>query len=387
MEDIGTMGRFLGTMTLGITIGLAVTSAMSGMLTMPEVVKDVADAKDVIEPWFTLPVKPSEWILPYGIPGAIIASTLYKAAKSRLEKTANSAKEELSNTFNKVANSGAALVNRAGQWLENAGTATDMMFGKYMNWCGVPAIGLMMTSLTNTGNFDEMSGYLNLYKAVGASMIICAIVLTGASLAYGCRKKEFGEIGRVLGTAFGLSSSAATMPTTKEALRNIGVPQEIVNSVVPLGANFNMMGTSLYLGVITAASLFMFGMEPTPLQLATAMAVAVGTAFGAPGAPSSTIIFLDPVLSQAGFNQTQANEVFKMVLPADRFFDMFQTAQNVWGDILVTLDIRAGKKGKGVGAAFSRATNSLIMPIKNIFTDKKPEEPSKDKNAPPPPMP
>jgi len=135
------------------------------------------------------------------------------------------------------------------------------------------------------------------------------------------------------------------------------------------------MGTSLYLGVITASSLFMFGLEPGAGQMLMAMGLAVMTAFGAPGTPSSTIIFLDPVLAKAGLAKAQAEEIFKMIIPADRLFDMGQTALNVWGDMMVALDTRAGLRGKGIGATFARVASLPLRPVMNLITKKQATDP------------
>jgi Na+/H+-dicarboxylate symporter len=209
----------------------------------------------------------------------------------------------------------------------------------------------MMNGTMQEGGLGKLAQYGSFYMTVTAGLLTCAGAL--AALAYGryrCRAPEFREIAKTASTAFSLSSSAATMPVTKESLRNIGVSERTTNSVVPLGANFNMMGTSLYLGVVASCASAMLGQDPGLAEKAAAMLTVVLTAFGAPGAPASTIIFLDPVLAKLGLTGAQAQKIYEMVLPADRLFDMGQTALNVTGDMAVAMEIERAETARKAAA-------------------------------------
>jgi hypothetical protein len=344
-EEAGTFGRFAGIMGVGVLIGLGVTSAMSGFLPSFEGVGEAYDLAQGDQPF-----SPSQYIL-HGIALFAGFASIYKKAKDLDKKVARKETNGIKRLFNKASglfinDKTAPAIKKAGRFTEKTGDVVDKSFHSFMNVIGVPAIFVMMSSLINKGGFNELANYGSYYLTVTASMTACAFALAGAAFAYGCRKKEFTEIAKTASTAFSISSSAATMPVTKESLKNMGVSEATRNAVVPLGANFNMMGTSLYLGVTAASAAVMFGMEPTLLQMATIMGMSVATAFGAPGAPASTILFLDPVLQKAGFSPAQAAKVYEMVIPADRLFDMAQTSLNVTGDMMVSLDAERAKKKK-----------------------------------------
>ncbi len=354
-EEIGTFARFAGTMTLGILIGLGVTYGMADMLPALETPEALKRTSEAMAAAAGKAFNPSEWIL-HGIGLAAGFAAVYKKAKSSIASSFNQAvthKDKLTAKFNKVADTfinrhTAPAIDKIGQWAGKSATTMDKLFNDYMNYLGVPAIFLMMTGIINDGGVGQLGNYGGFYLTITAGMATCGVALAGAAWLYGCNKKDFKEIAKTASTAFTISSSAATMPETKKSLQKMGVPDKIVNSVVPLGANFDMMGTSLYLGVTASSALVMFGLDPTIGQLAATMGLAVATAFGAPGAPASTIIFLDPVLAKAGLNTAQAQEIYKMILPTDRVFDMGQTALNVTGDMMVAKDTQTWEEGHGL---------------------------------------
>jgi Na+/H+-dicarboxylate symporter len=236
-------------------------------------------------------------------------------------------------------------VVKAGNLTNKAADLVDKAFGHYMNFIGLPAIFAVTSSSIATLGLGELSSYGGLYASITLGFAGAAGFLAAASYAYGARKKEFKEIFKTASTAFGISSSAATMPVTKESLRKIGVSAKTRNSVVPLGANFNMMGTSLYLGSVAASASVMFGQDPSLIDRATIMGLCILTAFGAPGAPASTIIFLEPVLNKMGLSSTMASKVYEIIMPIDRPADMIQTSVNVTGDMVVAMgkDLRFKK--------------------------------------------
>ncbi len=335
MKEIGTFGRFAALMGMGVLIGLGVTSAMSGLLT------PLNEVAEIVEAAVETPFSPSQYIL-HGIGLFAIFSSVYKAARSRVSKGFNEVSEaggQLSAGLSAVFRKAVEKTVETGKLFEKAARFVDKLFINYLDFVGMPAIAVMLSKTLAEGGFKEMmASYGGYYATVAVGMLTCAAALGGAARLYGCRKKEFREMAKTTATAFGISSSAATMPVTKESLKQMGVSKATRNSVVPLGANFNMMGTSLYLGVTASCATVMYGLDPTLGQMAGIMGLSVATAFGMPGTPASTILFLDPVLQKAGLSPEQAAKIYEMVIPMDRFFDMGQTALNVTGDMVVSLD-------------------------------------------------
>ncbi len=326
-KEIGTFARFTALMGFGVVIGLAVTAGMSDLLPSLE----VADAARDIDKSSSF--SPAQLILP-GIAISALLATVYRKAK-----------EGLSSRFEAIANMKRDYIKTG---IDGATLITDKSFMTFINYLGLPAVFTLLALTVNSSGAGELAPYLNFYAALSTSMLAGVGALAGLAYLNGARKWEFGNVIKNASTAFGLSSSAATMPYTKQTLAKIGVPSHVRESVVPLGANFNMFGTALYLGTTAACASVMFGLEPSIEQLAGIMALSVATAFGAPGAPASTIIFLEPVLHNAGLTPLQAEKIYQMVIPIDRPADMLQTSMNVTGDKVVALNTQAYEENKGL---------------------------------------
>ena len=94
----------------------------------------------------------------------------------------------------------------------------------------------------------------------------------------------FKEVKTTLVVAFSTSSSIATLPLTlKEVTKNLSTRQHISNLVVPLGANFNKNGTSMYLAmsVLFIAQIYS-GLEDfsVSLSLTTLLLVSITSFIG-----------------------------------------------------------------------------------------------------------
>lgn len=354
LQEAGTFGRFGITMTAGFLISLGVTAAMGGLLD-PTAVSGLAGAAVEAGGHGAAGFSPSQYIL-HGIGLFAGLAALFKRAKNEMMPEGNSKGTGLlSRAYNRVAG---IFVNKytapyivgAGRKLEKIADMADKGFGGYMNWLGIPAIFLMMSKTMAENGVAQLAAFGGYYAIVATGMATAAVALSAAAYAYGCRKKEFKAMAKTVGTAFSISSSMATMPVTKESLKEMGVSARTRNSVVPLGANFNMMGTSLYLGMTAACATIMFGNDPTLTQQIAVLATTLLTAFGTPGAPSSNIALLEPVLQKAGLTPAQAHKMYEVVLPIDRLADMGQTSLNVWGDMIVAL-------GKDKRMKINRAKN------------------------------
>jgi hypothetical protein len=373
IKEAPTLGRFVGIMGVGIMVGLGVTAAMSGLL--PEVDTAALDeaAKAAGNDGET-PFSPSQYIL-HGIVSFAAFAEVYRRTKNALRKDKAKDNQDndgetpsepssvigkwtgwvrggLSTTYNMVGglykNTLGRAVTFAGDQFSKAAKFVDKAFEHYMNYVGIPAIGIMMTGLINTGGLEKLTEYAGYYAIMGGNIVACIGALGAIAFLQGARREEMGELAKTATTAFSISSSAATMPFTKKSLENMGVDSHIRESVVPLGANFNMMGTAMFLGGTAVCAARIMGLEPTFMETMAAMGMAVATAFGAPGAPGSLIIFLEPVLAKMGLNAVQSAEIYKMVIPGERPLDMSQTALNVTGDQLVALNTEAWEKNEGL---------------------------------------
>lgn len=134
--------------------------------------------------------------------------------------------------------------------------------------------------------------------------------------------------------AFATSTSSGTLPVTMEcAEKNLGVSEEIASFVLPLGSTVNMDGTALYQGVATVFIAQVYGIDLSIGQQLTIVLMATLASIGAAGVPGVGIITLAMVLETLGLPL----EGIALILGVDRFLDMARTTVNVTGDSAVAV--------------------------------------------------
>ena len=132
-----------------------------------------------------------------------------------------------------------------------------------------------------------------------------------------------------LTTAFGTSSSSATVPVTKDCMCNKnGVSEQVADFILPIGATINMDGTALYEAI---AAIYIAQVRDVPLNFGQIIAVSItatAASIGAATIPQAGLITLVMVLETVGL---PAEDV-ALILAVDWLLDRFRTALNVYGD-------------------------------------------------------
>ena len=169
--------------------------------------------------------------------------------------------------------------------------------------------------------------------------------LAGLFLFYVIVAAILGQVGplRFLKTAgsnlllaFSTSSSTAVMPITIQTARELGVPENIANLVVPLGATMNMAGTALYQAIAVLFLAQLSGVELTGAQIAVVVGTLVFSSIGAPGTPGVSIAILINVATSMGIPVAGMVIIFGV----DRLLDMCRTVVNVTGDLVASVLLR-----------------------------------------------
>ena len=133
--------------------------------------------------------------------------------------------------------------------------------------------------------------------------------------------------------AFTSTSSAATLPVSKECADNLGANPEISSFVLPLGATINMDGTAIYQCVATVFIASCCGMNLTIGQMVTVVVTATLASIGTAGVSGAGMIMLAMVLEAIGIPVAYIG----LIVAVDRLFDMGRTCLNVTGDISCSL--------------------------------------------------
>ena len=133
--------------------------------------------------------------------------------------------------------------------------------------------------------------------------------------------------------AFTSTSSAATLPVSKECAHELGAEDDIASFVLPLGSTINMDGTAIYQCVATVFIASCAGMHLTIGQMIIVVVTATLVSIGTAGVSGAGMIMLAMVLEALGIPVSYIG----LIVAVDRIFDMGRTCLNVTGDIACSL--------------------------------------------------
>ena len=173
-----------------------------------------------------------------------------------------------------------------------------------------------------------------------ALVILCAYIAYAihAIAVYSTAARVFGKISPLkffkgafaaMMFAFTSTSSAATLPVSKECADEMGANPEVSSFVLPLGATINMDGTAIYQCVATVFIASCCGMNLTIGQMITVVVTATLASIGTAGVSGAGMIMLAMVLEAIGIPVAYIG----LIVAVDRLFDMGRTCLNVTGDI------------------------------------------------------
>lgn len=192
-------------------------------------------------------------------------------------------------------------------------------------------------------------GGLAIVLLVEYPLLMLAVTPRGAKVGYG---RFFRGLAPAMTLAFSSSSSSATLPVTIQCARDrLGVPEDIVNFVCPLGTTLNMDGTALYQVISVLFLAQLYGVDLTVSQHITVGVMAAVVAVGTPGLPGASVIMMAIVLESVKV----PTEGIAIILATDRVLDMCRTIVNVSGDAVACVVV-AGSEGRLARADLSASS-------------------------------
>ena len=179
-----------------------------------------------------------------------------------------------------------------------------------------------------------------------ALVLLCAYIAYAihAIAVYSFAAKAFGKVGpatffkgafAAMIFAFTSTSSAATLPVSKDCAKNLGADDDVAAFVLPLGSTINMDGTAIYQCVATVFLAALCGMNLTIMQMVTVVVTATLASIGTAGVSGAGMIMLAMVLEAMGIPV----DMIMIIYGVDRLFDMGRTCLNVTGDISCSLAV------------------------------------------------
>lgn len=212
-------------------------------------------------------------------------------------------------------------------------------------------VALLMFSMTSRMGGEILLTLLWFVLTVLLGLGLQMFVVYSLALKVFARRNPaafFREAQDAILTAFGTSSSNATLPTAlRVAQDKLRIPPEISRFVLTVGSTANQNGTALYEGVVVLFLAQVFGVELTMPQQLTVVLMSVLAGVGTAGVPGGSIPLIVVVLQSVGVPASG----IAIILGVDRILDMCRTTLNVTGDLTLAACVAATEERRSRTAA------------------------------------
>ncbi|MFN8710618.1 MAG: dicarboxylate/amino acid:cation symporter, partial [Planctomyces sp.] len=154
----------------------------------------------------------------------------------------------------------------------------------------------------------------------------------------------FRSISDALVTAFGTSSSSATLPTAlRVAQENLKLQADESTFVLTIGATGNQNGTALYEGVVVLFLAQVFQVDLTWGQQIQVVLMSILAGVGTAGVPGGSLPMIVVVMESVGIPGAGIG----IILGIDRLLDMCRTTLNVAGDLTIAACVADAEPAPG----------------------------------------
>ncbi|PWA30073.1 hypothetical protein CCH79_00009613, partial [Gambusia affinis] len=198
--------------------------------------------------------------------------------------------------------------------------------------CMNKAIMRLVVKMTDVAEIGRDVGMYTLTVIIG--LIIHGCVTLPLIYVIVTRKNPlrfYGGILQALSTAFGTSSSSATLPVTHRCMEeNLKMDKKVTRFMLPVGATMNMDGAALYEAVAALFIAQVNNMEFNFGQIILLSLVVTAVSTGAAGIPQAGMVSMMIVLSSTGL----PTEDISLLLMVDWILDRLRTSTNVLGDCI-----------------------------------------------------
>ena len=231
------------------------------------------------------------------------------------------------------------------QGLEALSEVFLKMIGLLMYYAPI-GLGAYFAALVGEHGKELLGSYA---RAIAVYYPLCLVYMFTAFPVYGyiaAGKEGIRALKHVISpaiTAVATQSSIATLPVNLEACKKIGVPKDIREIVLPIGATAHMDGTVL--STILKIS-FLFGIFQIPFEgigtYLSALALSVVGGVVMSGVPGGGLIGEILIVTMYGFPA----EAFPIIATIGYLVDPFATMINASGDTMASMLVTRAVEGK-----------------------------------------
>ena len=228
-------------------------------------------------------------------------------------------------------------------WLQGLYAVAMTVIGWAMRLAPVGAACLVF-AVTATLGLDILKTLAGFIGTVLLGLAIHLVVTYSIMLRLFSRfspPQFFRGVREAMLTAFGTSSSSATLPTAlRVAEKNLRLPTRISNFVLTVGATGNQNGTALYEGVVVLFLAQVFDVPLTVPQQIVVVLMSVLAGVGTAGVPGGSLPLIVVVMQSVGVPAAGIG----IILGVDRILDMCRTVLNVTGDLAVAACVAGNER-------------------------------------------
>ncbi len=221
----------------------------------------------------------------------------------------------------------------------------DVMF-KLVDWIlEYSPVGVLALTIVNFGLYGPsiVGPYVSVTLGVVLGILTMVFLVYPALLWVVTRQNPLTVLRRIkepMIMAFITRSSAATLPVSiKTAEDELHVHNELASFSLPLGATINMDGVCVHLPMFAVLAANMFGVELTLGTLVVLVITTVLSSIGAGGVPGGSLMLLFIILESMGLSGEQVAVIVALALGINPILDMFETMNNVTGDLVCTYTV------------------------------------------------
>lgn len=206
-------------------------------------------------------------------------------------------------------------------------------------------IGVFALTAVNFAQYGShlFGPYAMLATGVIVGVFVMMFVVYPLLMFVFVRKNPFKFLFRIkepMLTAFVTRSSAASLPVSLTVAEDeLKVDNSLTSFALPLGATINMDGVCVHLPMFAVLAANMFGADVSFGSLAILVITTVLASVGAGGVPGGSLMLLFIILQNMGLAAEHIGIIVGLALGINPILDMFETMNNVTGDLVCTYTV------------------------------------------------